>query len=53
MLVAQLIRDGQVNPETIPSDAGATVDKRKQQGFCFRKTKTGRYLPYICWKKGG
>ena len=22
----------------------------RHQGFCFRKTKTGRFLPYICWK---
>jgi len=49
----QLIREGQVNPETISSEAGERVDKRgRQQGFCFRKTRTGRYLPYICWKKG-
>lgn len=22
------------------------------QGFCFRKTRSGRFLPYICWKGG-
>lgn len=48
----QLVREGHVNPETISSDASEAVDKRgRQQGFCFRKTRTGRYLPYICWKK--
>jgi hypothetical protein len=20
------------------------------QGFCFRRTRSGRFLPYICWK---
>ena len=53
MLDVQLIRDGLVNPEAISGDAGEVVDKRgREQGFCFRKTRSGRYLPYICWKKG-
>ena len=54
-LVVQLIQEGHVNPETISVDAGEAVDKRaRRQGFCWRKTRTGRYLPYICWKnKGG
>lgn len=29
------------------------VDKRgRWQGFCFRRTRSGRFLPYICWKGG-
>jgi len=24
----------------------------RHQGFCFKKTKSGRFLPYICWKDG-
>ena len=27
------------------------AEKRgRWQGFCFRRTKSGRILPYICWK---
>jgi len=48
----QLVREGYVNPEAISSAPGETADKRAQQGFCFRKTRSGRYLPYICSKKG-
>lgn len=30
-----------------------TKEKRgRWQGFCFRKTRSGRFLPYICWKGG-
>jgi len=50
----QLVREGYVNPQTITGAAGeSAAEKRgKQQGFCFRKTRTGRFLPYICWKDG-
>jgi len=49
----QLVREGYVNPEAISGAADETAEKRgQQQGFCFRKTRTGRYLPYICWRKG-
>lgn len=28
-----------------------TEQKRgRWQGFCFRRTRNGRFLPYICWK---
>jgi hypothetical protein len=28
-----------------------TKTKRgRWQGFCFRRTRNGRFLPYICWK---
>lgn len=28
-----------------------TKSKRgRWQGFCFRRTRNGRFLPYICWK---
>ena len=49
----QLIREGQVNPETISSNAGESVDKRgKQQGYCLRRSRTGSFLPYTCWRRG-
>ncbi len=29
------------------------MEKRgRWQGFCFRRTRSGRFLPYICWKGG-
>jgi len=46
----ELASEGLVNPDVVLSK---TVDKRgRHQGFCFRKTKTGRFVPYICWKDG-
>jgi len=26
------------------------VKRGRWQGFCFRRTRSGRILPYICWK---
>ena len=23
---------------------------RRYQGFCFKKAKSGRFVPYVCWK---
>jgi len=48
--VQELVNDGLVNPEVVLT---RPQDKRgRHQGFCFRKTKSGRFLPYICWKDG-
>lgn len=47
----ELASEGLVNPEVLTGET--TVDKRgRHQGFCFRKTRSGRFLPYICWKNG-
>jgi len=46
----ELASEGLVNPDVILSKQ---QEKRgRHQGFCFRKTKTGRFVPYICWKDG-
>jgi len=46
----QLVKKGLVNPDAI---LVKSEEKRgRHQGFCFRKTKSGRFLPYICWKDG-
>ena len=46
----QLASEGLINAEVIGAQQ---ADKRgRHQGFCFRKTKSGRFLPYICWKGG-
>lgn len=48
---SQLASEGLVNADVITGQQQA--DKRgRHQGFCFRKTKSGRFLPYICWKGG-
>jgi hypothetical protein len=47
----ELASEGLVNADLI---TGQQADKRgRHQGFCFRKTKSGRFLPYICWKGEG
>lgn len=47
----ELASEGLVNPEVLTGET--TPDKRgRHQGFCFRKTRSGRFLPYICWKNG-
>jgi len=46
----ELASEGLVNPDAVLSKP---QEKRgRHQGFCFRKTKSGRFLPYICWKDG-
>jgi len=46
----ELVNEGLVNPDVVLSKQ---LDKRgRHQGFCFKKTKTGRFVPYICWKDG-
>jgi len=48
--INELVREGLVNPNTLLSKP---QEKRgRHQGFCFKKTKSGRFLPYICWKEG-
>jgi len=35
----------------IVEEAPSKKAKRgRWQGFCFRRTRNGRFLPYICWK---
>lgn len=47
----ELANEGLVNPEVMTGETAP--DKRgRHQGFCFRKTRSGRFLPYICWKNG-
>jgi hypothetical protein len=44
----ELASEGRVDPQVL---AERLRDKRgRHQGFCFRKAKSGRFLPYICWK---
>lgn len=44
----ELANEGRINPDMITRP---TKQKRgRWQGFCFRRTRSGRFLPYICWK---
>lgn len=44
----ELSKEGRIDDRVI---APASRQKRgRYQGFCFQKTASGRYLPYICWK---
>jgi hypothetical protein len=50
--IQELIAEGRLSPRVNYGVSEPPQDKRnKHQGFCFRKTRTGRYLPYICWKE--
>ena len=57
----QLAAEGRINSDVVSDDnnndddeINALPQKRggRFQGFCFRKTNTGRFLPYVCWKNG-
>jgi len=48
--MSELVSDGRVNPDAVLKP----VRKRgKHQGFCVNKTKSGKSLPYACWKEDG
>jgi len=53
MAVEELVREGRL--ADITAEPKSSIDKRtsnRWQGFCFRRTRSGRFLPYICWKGG-
>lgn len=50
LAVQELQNEGRISSGVVKS---APKDKRgRWQGFCFRRTRSGRFLPYICWKGG-
>jgi len=48
----ELASEGLVNSDVILGKQSQQEKRGRHQGFCFRKTKSGRFLPYICWKDG-
>lgn len=36
--------------DNLPVGLRAAKKRGRWQGFCFRRTRSGRILPYICWK---
>lgn len=48
MSLQELASEGRIDASVVKDN---TKPKRGRfQGFCFRKLRNGRYLPYICWK---
>jgi len=48
--IYKLVQEGRLSKSVL---TGTAPEKRgRWQGFCFRKTRSGRFLPYICWKGG-
>lgn len=52
LTLQELAQEGRIDPRVVVDDSSLdTKEKRgRWQGFCFRRTKSGRFLPYICWK---
>lgn len=48
----ELVSEGRVD-ENVLTEKVPRTKRGRHQGFCFRKSKTGRFLPYICWKGEG
>lgn len=47
LAIQELASEGRLNSV----DNHVAKQKRgRWQGFCFRRTRSGRFLPYICWK---
>lgn len=50
--MVELIKEGRFE-DIMSVEPKMSADKRgRWQGFCFRRTRSGRFLPYICWKGG-
>jgi len=55
LTLQELAQEGRIDPRVLVDEPMVnsldTKEKRgRWQGFCFKRTKTGRFLPYICWK---
>lgn len=59
LLLLQLAKEGReeqkadevIRPGAESDDSQQVEQKRgRWQGFCFRKSRSGRIHPYICWK---
>ena len=51
LAVQELQNEGRISQGVVAE----VMQKQKRgrfQGFCFRRTRSGRFLPYICWKGG-
>jgi hypothetical protein len=49
--VKELEDEGRIS-QGVVADLEQKQKRGRFQGFCFRRTRSGRFLPYICWKGG-
>jgi len=48
----QLVSEGLISSDVVIEEKEKEKEKRgRHQGVCYRKTKNGRMLPYVCWKE--
>jgi hypothetical protein len=51
LTIEELVNEGRLDPRILSKEENETKEKRgRWQGFCFKRTRSGRFLPYICWK---
>lgn len=50
LTMQELASEGRIDPRVLLDTQHKATKRGRWQGFCFRRTKSGRYLPYICWK---
>jgi len=48
LAIQELENEGRINP--VVNEQNTKSKRGRWQGFCFRRTRNGRFLPYICWK---
>lgn len=48
LTMQELANEGRIDPRVML--AQSKTKRGRWQGFCFRRTASGRFLPYICWK---
>lgn len=48
LAIQELGNEGRITP--VVSENSVKSKRGRWQGFCFRRTRNGRFLPYICWK---
>jgi len=50
MVIQELANEHRIDPRVMISQNEAKEKRGRWQGFCFKRTRSGRFLPYICWK---
>lgn len=48
--LVELEKEGRITKGVVAEEETTKSKRGRWQGFCFRRTRSGRYLPYICWK---
>lgn len=51
LAIKELAYEGRLNPGAISRKPNEMTKRGRHQGFCFKRTRSGRFLPYICWKE--